>query len=157
MGFVDRIFFSLSICVLLMWPHYYGDLWLKVVQWFQDMIGNTPFELPWSIFIWMGWMITHGGIWLNMFYLSCGMRCWSYVLSNCGLLFSKGTLHNPVALSLSLVKIIFLPLWCGNLCVWRLLFTLNHTFSRWISMECVLVYGPLLIVRVVVVIPMCIL
>ena len=44
------------------------------------MIGNILFKFLWSMLIWLGSMIPHVGIWVNLFDLSCGMHCWYYVL-----------------------------------------------------------------------------
>ena len=53
-------------------------------------------------------------VWFVMWYsmlVLCNMS-----LSSGVLLFSKGDIHNPVALCLVPVKMVFLSLWCGCLC-----------------------------------------
>ena len=76
-------FISLGLCVLLLWSHYYRYICLQFLQWFQAMIGNILFKLPWSMLVWLVWMLTHGGIWTNMFGLSYVMSCWYHVLYTC--------------------------------------------------------------------------
>ena len=63
-GFVDRIFFSIFLCILLLWPHYLGDICLPVGQWVLATIEISLFGLLWYMLTWMGWMLPHVFIWL---------------------------------------------------------------------------------------------
>ena len=70
------------------------------------------------------------------------------LLYSCGLLFSKGTIHNPVTLSLFPFKIFSYFMMWKFLCVKNALHPESHIL-RCISIQCVLVllgYDPLLIV-----------
>ena len=83
MVFLTVYFFTLGICALFLCPHYYKDIWFKVVHYIWSMIGNILFKFPWSMFIWRGLMLPHVGIQLKKLYLSYYMHCWSYVICPC--------------------------------------------------------------------------
>ena len=56
-----------------------------VYQFYRDSLpwfeGNL-FGLLWSMLTWLGWMLAHVCIGLNMLYLSCGIHHWSFVLGS---------------------------------------------------------------------------
>ena len=95
-------------------------------------------------------------VWFVMLY-ALSIQC-SGFLKIFGLLFmfSKGTIHNPVVLSLVPIKIVFHPLWCVSLCMQIMPCILHHKFLLWILMNCVSLligYEPLWMFKAVALMP----
>ena len=127
-----------------MWPHYLGDICLSVVQWVLSMIESCIFGLILSMLTFLGWMLLHVGIWLNMFDFSCGMHCWSYVMGYCQFvdycfIFLILLFIVQLFCTLFLIKCFFRLLWFAYLRMWRLTCILNQTYFWWRLVSCALV------------------